>query len=92
MGFCTPGVIALIVKSAFGMEAIYGAILGKTVIWGVKRGIYSNEAGMGTSSQASSTPYVSHPVKQGLVQSFSVYIDTIFVCSATAFIILLTGM
>ena len=92
LGFCTPGVIALIVKSAFGMEAIYGAILGKTVIWGVKRGIYSNEAGMGTSSQASSTPYVSHPVKQGLVQSFSVYIDTIFVCSATAFIILLTGM
>lgn len=87
-----PAVLALIVKSAFGQEAIYGAILGKTVIWGVKRGIYSNEAGMGTSSQASSTPYVTHPVKQGLVQSFSVYIDTIFVCTATALIILLTGM
>lgn len=86
-----PGVIALIVKSAFGFEAGFGAILGMAIMWGVKRGVYSNEAGQGTGPHASSAAAVSHPAKQGLVQGFSVYVDTLFVCSATAFMLLITG-
>ncbi|AVG17227.1 sodium:alanine symporter [Chromobacterium vaccinii] len=86
-----PGVLALIFKSAFGMEAGMGAVLGFAIQWGVKRGIYSNEAGQGTGPHASSAAVVSHPAKQGLVQAFSVYIDTLFVCSATAFMLLITG-
>lgn len=61
-------------------------------MWGVKRGIYSNEAGQGTGPMAAAAASVSHPAKQGLVQAFSVYVDTLFVCSATAFMILITGM
>jgi AGCS family alanine or glycine:cation symporter len=86
-----PDVIALIFKSAFGLEAGFGAILGQAIMWGVKRGVYSNEAGQGTGPHASSAAAVSHPAKQGLVQGFSVYIDTLFVCSATAFMLLVTG-
>jgi AGCS family alanine or glycine:cation symporter len=86
-----PDVIALIFKSAFGFEAGFGAILGMAIMWGVKRGVYSNEAGQGTGPHASSAAAVSHPAKQGLVQGFSVYIDTLFVCSATAFMLLITG-
>ncbi|NDV14158.1 alanine/glycine:cation symporter family protein [Crenobacter caeni] len=86
-----PAVFMLIVKSAFGLEAGFGAILGLAIQWGVKRGIYSNEAGQGTGPHASSAAAVSHPAKQGLVQAFSVYIDTLFVCSATAFMLLITG-
>ncbi|WP_439887182.1 alanine/glycine:cation symporter family protein [Pseudomonas sp. MBLB4123] len=86
-----PDVIALILKSAFGLEAGFGAILGMAIMWGVKRGVYSNEAGQGTGPHASSAAAVSHPAKQGLVQGFSVYIDTLFVCSATAFMLLITG-
>jgi len=86
-----PDVLALIFKSAFGMEAGFGAILGLAIQWGVKRGVYSNEAGQGTGPHASSAAAVSHPAKQGLVQAFSVYIDTLFVCSATAFMLLITG-
>ncbi|WP_046166528.1 alanine/glycine:cation symporter family protein [Chromobacterium vaccinii] len=86
-----PGVVALIFKSAFGFEAGMGAVLGFAIQWGVKRGIYSNEAGQGTGPHASSAAVVSHPAKQGLVQAFSVYIDTLFVCSATAFMLLITG-
>lgn len=85
-----PGVIALIVKSAFGMEPAFAGILGMAISWGVKRGIYSNEAGQGTAPHAASAAEVTHPVKQGLVQAFSVYIDTLFVCTATAFMILFT--
>ena len=59
---------------------------------GVKRGIYSNEAGQGTAPHAAAAAEVSHPAKQGLVQAFSVYIDTLFVCSATAFMMIITGM
>ncbi len=86
-----PGVLALIFRSAFGLEAGFGAILGLAIQWGVKRGVYSNEAGQGTGPHASSAAEVSHPAKQGLVQGFSVYVDTIFVCSATAFMLLITG-
>ena len=87
-----PAVFALIFKSAFGGEAAFGGILGSAIAWGVKRGIYSNEAGQGTGAHAAGAAEVSHPAKQGLVQAFSVYIDTLLVCSATAFMILFTGM
>jgi AGCS family alanine or glycine:cation symporter len=86
-----PGVIKLIFTSAFGADAAFGAVLGLAIQWGVKRGVYSNEAGQGTGPHASSAAEVSHPAKQGLVQGFSVYIDTLFVCSATAFMLLITG-
>ena len=86
-----PGVIALIFKSAFGVDSAFGGLIGMAVSWGVKRGIYSNEAGQGTGPHAAAAAEVSHPAKQGLVQSASVYIDTLLVCSATAFMILFTG-
>ncbi|GAA3537310.1 alanine/glycine:cation symporter family protein [Zobellella aerophila] len=86
-----PEVISLIVGSAFGMKAGFGAILGLAIEWGVKRGIYSNEAGQGTGPHPAAAAEVSHPAKQGLVQSFSVYVDTLFVCSATAFMVIITG-
>ena len=86
-----PDVFSLILSSAFGMDSILGGLLGSAISWGVKRGIYSNEAGQGTGPHASSAAAVSHPAKQGLVQAFSVYIDTLFVCSATGFMVLMTG-
>ncbi len=87
-----PSMFAVIFRSAFNMEAVYGAIWGQTIMWGVKRAVYSSEAGMGSGSQASAAAEVSHPAKQGLAQSFSVYVDTLFVCTATAIMILSTGM
>jgi AGCS family alanine or glycine:cation symporter len=87
-----PAVFSLIFTSAFSSEAAFGAIIGQAIMWGVKRGIYSNEAGQGTGPMAAAAAEVSHPAKQGLVQAFSVYVDTLFVCSATAFMILITGM
>ncbi len=86
-----PAVFALIVKSAFGGGAVFGAVVGQAVAWGVKRGVYSNEAGQGTAPMAAAAAEVKHPAEQGLVQAFSVYFDTWFICSATAFMILLTG-
>ncbi|KDR94220.1 alanine or glycine:cation symporter, AGCS family [Peptoclostridium litorale DSM 5388] len=87
-----PAVIALIFKSAFAVHPVFGGIIGMAISWGVKRGIFSNEAGQGTGAHPAAAAEVSHPAKQGLVQAFSVYIDTLFVCSATAFMILITGM
>ncbi len=87
-----PEVFSLIFRSAFGFEAGFGAVLGLAVEWGVKRGVYSNEAGQGTAPHPAAAAEVSHPAKQGYVQAFSVYIDTMLVCSATAFMILSTGM
>ena len=87
-----PEVVSLILRSAFGAEAAFGAVLGLAVEWGVKRGIYSNEAGQGTGPHPAAAAEVSHPAKQGYVQAFSVYVDTLLVCSATAFMILSTGM
>lgn len=86
-----PGIIALIFKSAFNQEAGFGAVFGLAVQWGVKRGIYSNEAGQGSAPHIAAAANVSHPTKQGLVQAFSVYVDTLLVCSATGFMILITG-
>ena len=83
---------ALIFESAFGMHAGFGAMLGLAIEWGVKRGIYSNEAGQGTGPHAAAAAEVQHPAQQGYVQAFSVYVDTLLVCSATAFMILGTGM
>lgn len=82
-----PSVIGMIFRDAFTPMAGVGAAIG----WGVKRGVYSNEAGQGTGPHAASAAEVQHPAQQGLVQAFSVYVDTLFVCSATAFMILITG-
>ena len=87
-----PHVFGLIFKSAFDMEAGFAGMLGSAIMWGVKRGIYSNEAGQGTGPQSAAAAEVSHPAKQGFVQAFAVYVDTLFVCSATAFIIISTDM
>lgn len=86
-----PAIFGLIIRSAFGMEPAFGGILGMAISWGVKRGIYSNEAGQGTAPHAAAAAEVDHPAKQGLVQAFSVYVDTLFVCTATALMILFTG-
>ena len=82
-----PSIVGMIFKDAFTPMAGFGAAIG----WGVKRGVYSNEAGQGTGPHAAAAAEVQHPAQQGLVQAFSVYIDTLFVCSATAFMILITG-
>lgn len=86
-----PGIFKLIISSAFNMEATFSGVFGMAIAWGIKRGIYSNEAGQGTAPHAAAAAEVSHPAKQGLVQAFSVYIDTLFICTATAFMILFTG-
>lgn len=86
-----PAMFALIVRSAFGADAAFGGILGLAISWGVKRGIYSNEAGQGSTPMAAAAAEVKHPAVQGLVQAFSVYVDTWLVCTATAFMVLLTG-
>lgn len=81
-----PGVFSMIFTDAFTAQAGFGAAIG----WGVKRGIYSNEAGQGTGPHAAAAAEVDHPSQQGLVQAFSVYVDTLFVCTATALMILIT--
>lgn len=86
-----PSVFALIFRSAFNLESAFSGVFGAAIAWGVKRGIYSNEAGQGTAPHAAAASETSHPVKQGLVQAFSVYIDTLFVCTATALMILFTN-
>lgn len=87
-----PGVIALILKEAFDIKAIMGGFAGSAVVLGIKRGLFSNEAGMGSAPNASASADVEHPVKQGLVQVISVFIDTILICSSTAFMLLLSGV
>ena len=84
-----PGMVALIVGHALGFREIAGAAIGAAIMQGMRRGLFSNEAGMGSVPNAAATASVSHPVKQGLVQALGVYFDTLIVCSATAFIILL---
>lgn len=86
-----PGVVALVLTSAFGADSVFGGIVGAAIAWGVRRAIFSNVAGVGEGTYGSAAAEVSHPVKQGLVQSFSIYIDTLFVCMATGFMILITG-
>lgn len=86
-----PGIISLIVKNAFGIEQIIGGGMGAAISSGVARGLFSNEAGMGGGSIASAAATVSHPAKQGLVQTFGVFIDTLVICSATAVMVLISG-
>lgn len=83
-----PDVFLQMLRGAVGVNEVGGALIGSTIAWGVKRGIYSNEAGQGTGAIVAAAAKVSHPVKQGLVQAFSVYIDTLLVCTATAMMIL----
>ncbi|RSL31894.1 alanine:cation symporter family protein [Salibacterium salarium] len=85
-----PAVFSMIFSNAFGLEEVVGGGFGAAIMNGIQRGLFSNEAGMGSAPNAAATVYVSHPAKQGLVQSLSVLIDTIIICSATAFLILLT--
>jgi AGCS family alanine or glycine:cation symporter len=85
-----PAVFALIIRSAFGLEQVVGGGIGAAIMMGVKRGLFSNEAGMGSAPNAAATAVVSHPAKQGFVQALGVFFDTLIVCTATAFIILLS--
>jgi AGCS family alanine or glycine:cation symporter len=86
-----PAVFATIFKSAFGITPVAGGIIGTTIAMGVKRGIFSNEAGQGTGAIVSAAADVDHPARQGLAQAFSVYVDTLLVCTATALMILTSG-
>ena len=81
--------IGTIIKSAFGMEQVAGGAVGTAILQGIKRGLFSNEAGMGSAPNAAATAAVPHPVKQGLLQSLGVFFDTMLVCTATAIMILL---
>ncbi|MBQ9063107.1 MAG: alanine:cation symporter family protein [Eubacterium sp.] len=87
-----PEMLVTIFKSAFDFKAIFGGFTGSCMVYGIKRGLFSNEAGMGSAPNASASAEVTHPVKQGLAQTISVYIDTLLICSTTVFILLLTGV
>ncbi len=87
-----PEIIMLIVSNAFGADEILGGSVGAAMVMGIKRGLFSNEAGEGSTPNAAATASVSHPVKQGLIQTLGVYTDTLLVCTATAFIILCSGI
>lgn len=87
-----PSVLKVIVTSAFGLEQTVGGALGATILNGVKRGLFSNEAGEGSAPNVAATATVSHPVKQGLIQALGVFTDTLLVCSCTAFVILISGL
>lgn len=87
-----PGLFARIFSEAFDVKAIFGGFSGSCVMYGIKRGLFSNEAGVGSAPNASASADVSHPVKQGLVQILSVFLDTLLVCSATAFMCMCSGV
>lgn len=87
-----PAVFSAIFRSAFDFKAIFGGFSGSCLVYGIKRGLFSNEAGMGSAPNASASADVSHPAKQGLAQTVSVYIDTLLICSTTVFILLLTDV
>lgn len=87
-----PGVVAAIFENAFDFQAIFGGFTGSAMMYGIKRGLFSNEAGVGSAPNAAAAAMVSHPVKQGLVQMLSVFIDTLLICSATAFMCLCSGV
>ena len=87
-----PVMFATIVKSAFDVKAMMGGFAGSAVVIGIKRGLFSNEAGMGSAPNASASADVAHPVQQGLVQVISVFIDTLLICSSTAMMLLVSGV
>lgn len=86
-----PAAFGLIVSSAFGKSQLIGATMGSAIIWGTKRAIFSSETGLTTATPSAASANVSHPAKQGLVQSFSIYIDTLFVCTATGLMLVVSG-
>lgn len=86
-----PAVIKQIVSSAFGWEQAAGGTIGAALMQGIKRGLFSNEAGMGSAPNVAATASVTHPVKQGLIQTLGVFTDTLLICTCTAFIILFSG-
>ncbi len=85
-----PGVLALIFRSAFGLEEAFAGGVGAAILFGVRRGLFSNEAGLGSAPNVAAVAYVKHPANQGIVQSFSVFVDTLILCTCTAMIILLS--
>lgn len=87
-----PAVLIMIVKGAFGLDPAIGGGIGAAILMGVRRGLFSNEAGLGSAPNVAAIAYVHHPAQQGIVQAFSVFIDTIIICSCTAFMILLSGV
>ena len=87
-----PAIFARIFANAFNFRAIFGGVAGSCLVYGIKRGLYSNEAGIGSAPNAAATAIVSHPVKQGLVQMLSVFLDTLIICSATAFMCFSAGI
>ena len=87
-----PSVLMTIIKNAFGIDQAAGGVLGVTIMQGIKRGLFSNEAGEGSAPNAAAVATVSHPVKQGLIQALGVFTDTLVVCTCTAFIILMSGV
>lgn len=87
-----PAVLTQIVENAFGMNQAAGGTLGAALMQGIRRGLFSNEAGMGSAPNAAATAHVTHPVKQGLIQTLGVFSDTLLICSCTAFIILCSGV
>ncbi|MFT9598030.1 alanine/glycine:cation symporter family protein [Mesobacillus sp.] len=86
-----PSMFSLIIKNAFGLQEVVGGGMGAAVMMGIKRGLFSNEAGMGSAPNAAATAAVTHPVKQGLIQTLGVFTDTLLICTATAFIIIMSG-
>ena len=87
-----PAIFSRIFANAFNFRAIFGGVAGSCLVYGIKRGLYSNEAGIGSAPNAAATAIVSHPVKQGLVQMLSVFLDTLIICSATAFMCFSAGI
>jgi alanine or glycine:cation symporter, AGCS family len=87
-----PAVFMLILRSAFGLEEAFAGGIGAAIAHGVRRGLFSNEAGLGSAPNVAAVAYVRHPASQGIVQAFSVFIDTLIICSCTAFMILLSGI
>lgn len=87
-----PSIIALIFKSAFGFDQALGGVVGMAILQGVKRGLFSNEAGEGSAPNAAAIAHITHPVKQGLLQALGVFTDTILICTCTASIVLIAGL
>ncbi|WP_434570588.1 alanine/glycine:cation symporter family protein [Pseudomonas sp. Z3-8] len=86
-----PGMLATIVRSAFGLDQAFGGLIGSAIVMGVKRGVFANEAGLGSAPNVAAVASVEHPVAQGVVQAFSVFLDTFVICTCTALLILLSG-
>ena len=86
-----PAIFTIIFNDAWGIQSVAGGSFGAAIMTGIKRGLFSNEAGMGSVPNAAATAEVSHPVKQGLIQAFGVFVDTLFICTSSAFIVLFSS-